>query len=120
MKPVFLVQEFKHTYLSQDIALVYAKADKPNLFANNEYTLLMLLTVCFFIHFVRYVFKDGFTEFFSADMLLTTAAEISPATQETILTTVALSQTTESIGNFTKTTGGPITVTEACLFNVQV
>jgi len=42
MKPVFLVQEFKHTYLSQDIALVYAKADKPNLFANNEYTLLML------------------------------------------------------------------------------
>jgi len=53
-------------------------------------------------------------------MLLTTAAEISPATQETISTTVALSQTTESIGNFTKTTGGPITVTEACLFNVQV
>jgi len=46
-----------------------------------------------------------------ADMLLTTAAETTPATQETISTTLASSKTPGSTGNLTET----ITITHLCL-----
>jgi len=45
-----------------------------------------------------------------ADVLSTTSAEMTPAPQETISTTLALSQTSMSIGNLTETTGNKLTV----------